>query len=127
MDLSKYPLEKFFFFAAGIIPGFVALLIFQFAAPGSFGWFFCLGFLGYKSKLSIILLTAFIIGNSLTSFLSGILGGIGGAIGMRLAREPYQPPHNQKIAPWRDARWRIVLRSRLGDQVPNDTILLTEE
>jgi hypothetical protein len=127
MDLSKYPLEKFFFFVAGIIPGFVALLIFEFAAPGSFGWFFSLGFLGYKSKLGIILLTAFIIGNSLTTFLSGLLGAIGGAIGARLAREPYQPPHNQQIAPWRDARWRIVLRSRLGDQVPHDTILLAEE
>src|SRR5258707_589380 len=66
MNLSKYPLEKVFFFLAGIIPGFVALLIFQLAAPGTFGWFFTLGFLGYKTKLGLILLSAFIIGNSLT-------------------------------------------------------------
>jgi hypothetical protein len=127
VDLSKYPLEKFFFFVAGIIPGFVALLIFQLAAPGSFGWFFALGFLGYKTKLSVILLTAFIIGNSLTTFLSGFLGALGGVIGQRLAREPYQPPHDQQIAPWRDARWRTALRSRLGGQVPNDTTRLAEE
>jgi len=126
MDLSKYPLEKFFFFMAGIIPGFVALLIFQLAAPGSFGWFFGLGFLGYKTKLSLILLTAFVIGNSLTTFLSSILGALGGLIGQRESKKPYQPPHALPVAPWRDILWRAALGQRLGVQAPNDTTLVSD-
>jgi hypothetical protein len=126
MDLSKYPLEKVFYFVAGIIPGFAALLIFQLAAPGTFTWFFTLGFLGYKTKLALILLVAFVIGNSMASFLRGTLGMIGGVIG-GVVSQPYVPPQTQTIAPWRDPRWRTVLKKQLGAQVPNDTRLINDD
>ncbi len=95
MDLSKYPLEKLLYFVAGVIPGFVALLIFHVAAPGSFGWFFSLGFLGYRTKVALVVLTAFVVGNSMTRFLSGFLGAIGGAIGGAVG---YKPPQSLEIA-----------------------------
>jgi hypothetical protein len=126
MELSKYPVEKVFFFVAGIIPGFVALLIFHLAAPGSFGWFFTLPLLGYKTKLIVILLAAFISGNSLTTFLNFLLQMGGGFIGVRLAKKPFQSPETLKLAPWRDMRWRVALRSRLGAQAPKDTTLIGE-
>lgn len=91
MDLPKFPFEKIFYFAAGIIPGFVALLIYQLGVPGSFVWFFTLGFLGYRTKLSLILLAGFIIGNSMTTFLNSLLGAAGGAYGTWSARrQTYQ-------------------------------------
>jgi hypothetical protein len=127
MDLSKYPFEKLFYFVAGIIPGFVALLIFQLATPKSFDWFFTIGFLGYKSKITIIAIAAFIIGNSMTSFLGSISGGVVGAIGGYLATEPYKPPHSYEVAPWRDPRWRLALKRYLGEQAPNDSNLITPE
>jgi len=127
MDLSKYPLEKVFYFVAGIIPGFTALLIFQLAVPEAFTWFFTLGFIGYKTKLALILLVAFVIGNSTTSFLRGTLGMIGGVIAAVVMRRPYVPPQTQTIAPWRDPRWRTVLKKQLGAQVPNDTRLINED
>jgi hypothetical protein len=49
---DKYPLEKFFYFLAGVIPGFVAILIYHLAVLGSFTWFFQLSFLGYTTKHS---------------------------------------------------------------------------
>lgn len=121
MDFSKYPLEKFFYFLAGVIPGFVALLILQLATPGRFGWFFGLGFLGYRTKLSLIVLAAFVVGNSLTTFLSAFLGAIGGAWGSVLGMRPYRPSASYDAAPWRDPRWRSVLRNRIGTQAPNNT------
>jgi hypothetical protein len=127
MELSKLPIEKVFFFIAGIIPGFVALLLFDLAHPGSFLWFFGMGFLGYKTKLGIILLTAFVIGNSMTTFLSAFLGAAGGIMGAKIAKEPYKPPESFKLAPWRDKRWRTALRRRLGQQTPKDTVLMGEE
>ena len=126
MEPSKLPLEKVFFFVAGIIPGFIALLIFNLVAPGSFTWFFTMGFLGYKTKLGVMLLTAFVVGNSLTTFLDRLLGGVGGYLGARMAKEPYVPPTSVKVAPWRDTRWRVALKRRLGTQAPKDTMLISE-
>lgn len=80
MDLSKYPLEKLVYFVAGVIPGFTALLIYAVSVPWSFGWFFATVFLGYKAKLSLVMVASFLVGNSLTSFLSRLLGATGGAI-----------------------------------------------
>jgi hypothetical protein len=122
MDLSKYPFEKLLHFIAGLVPGFVALLIYQVAAPGTYEWFFALGFLGYRTKVTAILIVAFVIGNSMTRFLSGIFGAIGGAIGASL----YKPPHEFEIAPWRDPTWRAALSRVLGPRTPDDTQLFTK-
>jgi hypothetical protein len=76
-----------------------ALLIFEVAAPGSFKWFFTLGFPGYRAKLGVILVSAFVVGNSMTTFLYKLLRSIGGAIGGYVG---YKPPHLYDAAPWRD-------------------------
>jgi hypothetical protein len=96
----------------------VALLVFEVAAPGSFKWFFALGFLGYRAKLGVVLVTAFVIGNSMTTLLYKLLGSIGGAIGGYLG---YKSPHSYDVAPWRDPGWRAVLKNYLGADAPNDT------
>jgi len=127
MDVSKFPLEKVFHFVAGIIPGFVALLIYELASPGSFGWFFTLGFLGYRTKLSLIVLVAFVVGNSMTTFLGSCLGMLGAVVGTIAAQQPYKQPPSYETAPWRDPKWRTVLKSYLGPQAPNDTQLLSEK
>lgn len=127
MDLSRYPLEKAVYFVAGVIPGFAALLIFQLARPGVFTWYFRLGFLGYRTKLTLIVLVAFVIGNTMTAILSSWLGALGGAIGGWRSKDPYVPAHLHKIAPWRDGRWRIALANRLGAKAPKDTHLLSDD
>ncbi len=126
MDLSKYPLERVFYLVAGVIPGFIALLIFYLSSPGSFAWFFSSLFLGYRTKIAIVVLAAFVIGNSLTTFLSGIMGACGGVVGTIQARKPYKSSYTYDFAPWRDPRWRLLMRQRLGDQAPNDTRLITD-
>jgi hypothetical protein len=126
MEPLKLPLEKVFFFIAGVIPGFVALLIFQLAVPNAFSWFFVLGFLGYKTKLYIVLLTSLLVGYSITTFLNVMLGAVGGVIGSRMVKGPYKSPHTYETGPWRDIRWRVALRARLGNQTPNDTTLVPE-
>ncbi|MFZ0318659.1 MAG: hypothetical protein WAL56_05985 [Candidatus Sulfotelmatobacter sp.] len=97
---------------AGIIPGTVVLLIF-----GWLRWFFALGFLGYRTKVSLVVLVAFVIDFTATTFLNSILGGVGGAIG----GVSYKPPHSYDIAPWRGPRWRELIRGRVGAGCPNDT------
>jgi hypothetical protein len=128
MDLSKYELEKAFFFFAGIIPGSTALLIFALAHPGAFEWLFREEFLGYRSKLVLIGLIAFVVGNSMSALLGGFLGAIGGAIGgWHSTSRPYVAPYLQEIAPWRDHRWRVALANRLATKAPNDTSILPDD
>jgi hypothetical protein len=121
MEWAKYPLEKLVYFVAGIIPGFVTLAIWQLAAPSCYDWFFARGFLGYRTKLSLIILTSFVVGYGLATFLRASLGAIGGAYGTVAAQRPYEPPYLQKVAPWRDPRWRIALAKHLGEKRPNDS------
>lgn len=127
MDYSKYPIERFVYYIAGIIPGFVAILVFHLAVPGSFGWFFSLSFLGYRTKVCISLVLAFVIGHTITSCLRGILGAIDGAVGASAAGRPYKLPHSYAVAPWRDRRWRIAMKKYLGADAPNDTHVMSEE
>jgi hypothetical protein len=88
--------------------------------------FFTLGFIRYKTKLALILLVAFLIGNSIASFLRGTLGMIGGVIGT-VVKRPYVSPQTQTIAPWRDPRWRTVLKKQLEALVPNDSRLINDD
>jgi hypothetical protein len=82
--------------------------------------------LGYKTKISLTLVVAFIVGYSVSTFLNSFLSGIYGAIGARVALK-YEAPHSVAVAPWRDRRWRAVLKKHLGAQAPNDSILMSKE
>lgn len=127
MDVAKYPLEKVFDIAAGVIPGSVALWIFEVSHPGKVSWLFGCGFLGYRTKLALILLAALVVGNTMTAFLTFLLGAIGGAVGAALALGPYRPPHSYDVAPWRDPTWRALVRKRLGEATPPDTVLMSKD
>ncbi len=116
MDISKLRLDRLLYVIGGVIPGFVALLIYRVAAPNSFAWFLSLGSLGYQTKLGIVLVTALLVGRTLTAFLTVFLGAIGGVIGHRL----FKPPHALSTAPWRDPTWRAALSRVLGEP-PKDT------
>ncbi len=75
MDLSKYPIHKLLYVVASVIPGFSALLIYRAAVPHCFDWFFSLGSLGYRTKVGIVLLTALLIGSTVTRLVAGLVGG----------------------------------------------------
>jgi len=122
MDLSKYPLDKLSSFIAAIIPGSIAILIFALAKPGIFTWFVNLGFLGYNTKLTLILAVAFVIGISMTTCLNALLGGLGGVI----VGFTYKHSFQYDVAPWRDPQWRKLVKEQLGTRSPNDSFMISE-
>ncbi|MBZ5552216.1 MAG: hypothetical protein LAO21_05815 [Acidobacteriia bacterium] len=126
MNLESYPLDKLFHFVAGIIPGFVALLIYEAATPGTLRWFFTLGSLGYNTKLLLVFIVAFIIGNSLTAFLNLFLGFIWSVFGSFLIGRGYGSARSRGIPPWQDPRWRAVLKDHLGPHAPSDSGVISE-
>jgi hypothetical protein len=127
MDWSKYPLDRLVYFIAALIPGFAALLIFEATHPGSFNWFIWHPFLGYRTKLTIVVLAAFVVGYSISALLGYFLGMLGGAIGGAMSVSgPKGNPASVAIAPWRDPRWRNALKKYLGADAPEDTVVMSE-
>lgn len=128
MELSKYPIERLFYFVAAIVPGAVALIVFYLASPNSLDWFLSLQSLTYTTKLVLAVFVSFIVGYSMTSFLNSFLGMLGGAYGGLLgALQPYKPSHTERIAPWREPRWRALIKLHLGNRTPDDTALISKE
>lgn len=126
MDLTKFPLEKLFYFVAGVIPGAAALLIFELSSPGRYAWFLGQRALGYRTKLILIIIVALIIGNSMTVSLNRILGGIAGAVcgvkGVKLLKSS----SSEMAAPWRDALWRDLVKKDLGDRAPEEKPFISQ-
>jgi hypothetical protein len=124
MDFSKFQLERVFFFIAGIIPGFVALAVFQMSRPESFGKLAALPFPGYKAKLALLLLVAFVVGNSMTTLLLVVAKSAAPAIGRFLAEHSGRTGE-AAIAPWRQSNWRVLVKAQLGPDSPSDTHFIT--
>lgn len=128
MDFTKYPLEKLSHYAASIVPGFAALAVYELTHRGAYAAFMNSDYLGYRTKLGCLLTAAFLVGITLSSFLRSLLGGIGGVYGAwRSTHLPDQAPHSHRVAPWRDLRWRLVLKRHLGSEAPADLKLLNDE
>lgn len=123
MDFSKYPLEKVFDLVAGVIPGVAAMLVYAAAAPGVLGWFFSLGFLGYKTKLAFLALAAFVVGSTLTTIVGVMLAVM---VQVVLALRPVKLSYQYDAAPWRDPLWRSLVRDHIGAKAPKDTDLMSQ-
>lgn len=119
MDFSKYPLDKLLHIIAAVIPGFIALWVYQVAVPGAFRWFWSFGSLGYRTKVALVLVVALLAGTTLNTLVNMLLGGIGGAIGGARNHAGTRP----ETAPWRDPAWRAAL-SKILPAPPKDTPFL---
>src|SRR5580698_907862 len=119
---DKVPLARAFPFLASVLPGFALFYVWEAANPGTIHWFFSIGFLGYRTELSLFLFASFIVGYSLNKFLAagfGALGGPWGAAAGFFDKHPYEV----SIAPWRDKRWRSAYARRFGEDLPQDLTL----
>jgi hypothetical protein len=124
MNFDKYPLDKAFQFIAGIVPGSAVIWMVYLRYPTWIVYIIYSPFLGYKTKLSIMLVLAFLIGNSITKLLARLAGAFGGAIGAISIGQSTQSTYD--TAPWRDLRWRAAAKTYLGNIAPKDTFPMSE-
>ena len=127
-DVFKYPLEKLVYFIASTVPGGVALLIYVSSSKTALQWFSNLGFLGYRTKLWLVVLAAFVIGHTLTNLLSALVNDLGFIIAEMIGRwSPWSSKSSFEYedAPWRSVEWRNAVKQRLGAAAPRDSRLLT--
>ena len=124
MNFDKYPLDKAFHFIAGIVPGGAVLWMVYLRYPTWIASIIYSPFLGYRTKLSIMLVLAFLIGNSVTKLLSRLAGAFGGAVGAISASRSTQSMSD--AAPWRDLRWWAAAKTYLGNIAPKDTFPMSD-
>lgn len=139
-DQFKIPIERTVYFIAALIPGGVAILIYQSAAATSFQLYpgatgtlihqlFAIDFLGYKTKLGLLVLAAFAIGHTLTNLVRGLLDDLVPMLGELIGRIPWptKASFEHEDGPWRSIEWRNAIKTRLGNSAPKDLRFVTLE
>lgn len=132
MDISgsfKIPVERIVYFVAAVIPGAVAILIYQSVTKTTIQWLFNIGFWGYRTKLGLLIVAAFVIGHTLTNLVRGVIDDLAPILAEWVARIPWptKASFEHEAAPWRSTEWRNAVKARLGPSAPQDLKLMTLE
>ncbi len=125
----KIPVERIVYFVAALIPGGVALLIYQSASGTGLQWLFDVGFLGYKTKLGLLIFIAFVIGHTITNFVREVLDDLLPILAELVGRMPWpsKASFQYENGPWRSVEWRNAIKGRLGSSAPDDLKFITQQ
>lgn len=125
IDFGKFPFEKAVHLLAKVLPGFALLFAYNAKNPGAVTSILSLPYLGYATRVWLLIVVCFMLGYTLSSVLSTVVSGVAGATGAlwaSFARTKH--PYNYQIAPWRDPNWREAYISRFGADAPKDLTLI---
>jgi hypothetical protein len=73
MDWVKVLLDKFFVLIVVLIPGGSAILVIALGRPGFWSQFWGLGYLGYQTKVALLVSFAFILGSTANNIIGFIV------------------------------------------------------
>jgi hypothetical protein len=126
MDLIKVTIDKFFGFLAAVIPGITVLIVFSINHPSFATTIRDINYLGYGTKLSLILAAAVIAGWTVTTFYLMIISAwetiVGGAF-----KKWTEAGWKIKDPPWRNKNWRSLVITYLGTAAPEDLDFISDE
>jgi hypothetical protein len=125
MDLLKLSLERLFGFIAGVIPGTVVLTLFGLHHPRFAAAVRDIDYLGYRTKLSLVLAVALIAGWTVTTFFYGLMGFFEGVLRPVIAKW-LQSGKVTDNPPWRNKNWRALAATYLGGAAPEDLDLVSD-
>jgi hypothetical protein len=124
MEFDKSSFKKAFPFLASILPGAALFYLFEIGHPGTLQLLLTISFLGYGSRLSLLLLLFFLIGYSFNKFLAAFFWPAGWVLG-RMIKLPLwdRHPYKSTDTPWRDQKWRAAYAKRFSINAPQDLAL----
>jgi hypothetical protein len=99
MEILKTAFERLFLFVASLIPGGAAILLFGLGYPDLLADFWQIGYLEYKTKLAIVIVSAFLLGWSILVVYTTIVHWMGRLVGSVLQLEK-----NVEAKPWHSYR-----------------------
>jgi hypothetical protein len=125
IDFGKFPFEKTVHLLTKVLPGFALLFVYNAETPGTVKSLISLPYLGYATRLWLIITICFALGYTLSTVVNAVGSAAAGAIGALWAgisrgRHPYE----NQAAPWRDQTWRTAYTSRFGPEAPNNLTLM---
>jgi len=123
----KLPVERTVYFVASLIPGGAALATYQSVSGTAIQWFFGIQFLGYRTKLGLLIFSAFVIGHTMTNFVRILIDDLLPILAEQVAKVPWpsKSSFEYEIGPWRSVEWRNAVRNRLGTSAPDDLRFMT--
>jgi hypothetical protein len=124
-DLLKAALEKFAGFVAPVIPGATVLILFGIHHPEWAITIRDITYLGYQTKLSLILVSALVSGWTVVTAYGALFGFVHGALSPALLR--WLKGEKQEHPPWRNKTWRALVMTYLGSAAPEDLDLVSDE
>lgn len=127
LDVGRIPFSKAFPFLASVLPGFTIIFLYESSHTGTMEQFISMSLLGYKTKLTLIVIVAFLLGYSLNKLLAAVFGAFGGVVGGSSFSWLGKDPFNISVAPWRDKRWRAAYARRFEGDAPADLSLTPDD
>lgn len=125
LDFGKLPVEKAVHLLTKVLPGFALLFLYNSKVPGTVSHALSLPFLGYATRIWLLVAICFTLGYSLSTVLKTVISAAAGALGALWASwARRRHPYNYQIAPWRDSNWRSAYKSRFGPDAPKDITLV---
>jgi len=125
IEFGKFPFEKAVHLLTKFLPGFALFCVYNSQVPGAIAGILSLPYLGYATRVWLLVAICFTLGYTLSSFLNTVFSAMAGAVGavwasFARARHPYR----YQIAPWRDRSWRAAYIARFGSEAPKDLTLV---
>jgi hypothetical protein len=126
MEIGRAIVEKLSVYISAVIPGAAAIYVYYLANPSFFQPFLRPNAFGYATKVGIILIGAFAVGTSVTTFSNAFWGALGGAFGAIRVQMGPKWPQVPNSAPWRDPKWRKLALAYFGEHSPANTLPMTD-
>ena len=125
IDFAKVPFEKAVHLLTKVLPGFAVLYVYNSHTPGAIASILSLAYLGYATKIWILIAISFALGYTLSTFINTAVTVIAGAIGaLWAAVAKGRHPYTYQVAPWRDPKWRTAYIGRFGSEAPPNLTLV---
>jgi hypothetical protein len=124
MDWLK-TLERFFGVVAVVIPGAAVLTLFGIHHPDWAAYVRDINYIGYRTKISLVVGAAFIAGWTVTTVFMALVGGLYGVFQQRIVKWLYA--EDPQTPPWRNKNWRALVTQYLGSAAPEDLDLIGDD
>lgn len=130
MDWAKL-IDKFYKYIFSVIPGSVVLAVGVLNHPKLWDSYWNMGYLGYQTKLVMLILVTMILGSTVDSLAGAVMGGITGGVGSYRAEKARQEAAAAAagqassqaaavVAYWRDPSWRNLVTAYMGKAAPEN-------
>jgi len=123
--VDRLSVEQFSGIIAPVIPGATVLMLLVLHHPNLGTLVLSTTYLGYRTKIFLVIAAAMIAGWTATTAYLGFIGFCEGALGPVIQK--WLQTGVPAVPPWRNKTWRALVTQYLGAAAPEDLDLISED